>query len=108
MTADAPGKRVLIRIDGRLLSYAEAAQELGVSVACVRMRAYRASWERVVLKRCSVKVRSTEYGLEKHCVVCRQWLPLDECFHLTRQGAFGRANRCKACLADYKLRRQAA
>jgi hypothetical protein len=48
----------------------------------------------------TVLVRSTPYGLEKRCVVCREWLPLDECFTTHRAGAFGRDNRCNACRTE--------
>ncbi len=55
-----------------------------------------------------VQVRSTPFGLEKRCVACREWLPLDECFNANPVGAFGRENACRHCRKVVRDQKRAA
>ncbi len=59
-------------------------------------------------RRLSVQVRPTRYGLEKRCVTCLEWLPLDECFNRNPRGAFGRENACRACRNETRAAKRAS
>lgn len=58
-----------------------------------------------------VQVRSAPEGLEKLCRRCREWWPVDECFHRDPRSAFGRANYCRDCtslrMSEYRARKEA-
>lgn len=90
-------REALERNGGRILA---TARELGLSQSAVRSfvlsRGIPYSKQRRPYK---VLVAARDHGLEKKCVKCQEWWPL-ECFsrdESTRGLAFGCRNECNAC-----------
>jgi hypothetical protein len=81
----------------------QAAMALGISISGLRYYVRTRGWSHRRRGRpCTVRVRAGRYGLEKLCVKCALWLPLDECFIRQKSGALYRANVCRACERERK------